>query len=314
MLNDFFKYLEKYKGVILNKALLADIDKHLKADLNAYFRKQKRVAMLKAENRLKKYYNQRIKQAEKGRLSLKEFDLLNQMKLENKHAKGKKLTIPQMKAKIIADRKRKGLILKEQEKIPNKDLKEYRKAYKNRVAILTKQIKDDPKEAIIYKDIYNTISNRLLPLDKETIQVLKDRTNKKDYSPNRFNLMMENQEATLRASMDTLSAMENDHIGFYWITCLDERVVGNPDGLYPKGNDAHGDHWDRHERAYFYRNSTAIKRGYIDTSKIKYTDEIHDGVPGEAYNCRCIAQPITSLDEVEEEYLTPKGIRRLEKL
>lgn len=311
MLNSFFKYLSKYEGVNLNKELLKEIDERLKRDINTEFRKIKRVSILKAEKHLKKFYNQRLANAQKGRLSLKEFDTLNQMKLENKHAQ-KKQTIRQMKAKIIKARERKGLILKEQEKIPTSDLKEYKKAYKTRLAILTKQIKDDPRPSVIYKDIYTAISNRLINLDKETIQDLHKRVNKKEYSTKQFNTMIENQEATLRAEMDTLAAIESDHIGFYWITCLDERVVGNPAGLYPQGNEGHGDHWDRHNRAYFYKNSSAIRKGYLDKSTLNYAEDIHDGVPGQAYNCRCVCEPITSLDEVEEHFLSQKGIRKLE--
>jgi len=65
---------------------------------------------------------------------------------------------------------------------------------------------------------------------------------------------------------------------YIWRTSKDERVVGNPSGLYPKGGKMHGDH--------FHRNG----------KKFKWSEPPADGPPGHAINCRCYAEPIIDLD------------------
>lgn len=57
---------------------------------------------------------------------------------------------------------------------------------------------------------------------------------------------------------------------YIWITALDERVRGNPGGLYPK---AKYSHWDRHGKIF------------------NYNDPPPDGHAGEPIQCRCIQQP-----------------------
>lgn len=58
---------------------------------------------------------------------------------------------------------------------------------------------------------------------------------------------------------------------YEWVTADDERVVGNPSGLYPKGNRKHGNHYDRNGKTF-------------DWNKPPF-----DGHPGQAINCRCVA-------------------------
>lgn len=63
---------------------------------------------------------------------------------------------------------------------------------------------------------------------------------------------------------------------YYWSSSHDERTVGNPAGLYPKGNQGHGDHWARD-----YRNN--------GNKSYRWDEPFKDGLPGQAYNCRCVA-------------------------
>lgn len=60
---------------------------------------------------------------------------------------------------------------------------------------------------------------------------------------------------------------------YIWRNSQDERVVGNPSGHYPQGNDRHGDHWSREGKVFSWSHPP------------------HDGHPGEAINCRCTAEP-----------------------
>ncbi len=80
-----------------------------------------------------------------------------------------------------------------------------------------------------------------------------------------------------------LTRVRQENIGvtkYRWRNSRDRRVVGNPHGLYPKGNYGHGDHWHREGKTYSYKKPP------------------HDGNPADAYNCRCYAEAIINLDEL----------------
>ena len=64
--------------------------------------------------------------------------------------------------------------------------------------------------------------------------------------------------------------------GYLWQTAQDERVVGNPSGLHPKGGPQHGDHY--HRQGKFY----------------KWSQPPADGNPGQPIGCRCFARVVIS--------------------
>lgn len=72
---------------------------------------------------------------------------------------------------------------------------------------------------------------------------------------------------------------------YIWRNSRDNRVVGNPAGLYPKGNARHGDHWDREGKTF------------------KYSNPPHDGNPGQPIGCRCYAEPVLNLDKLKAQYV-----------
>ena len=63
---------------------------------------------------------------------------------------------------------------------------------------------------------------------------------------------------------------------YRWSTSNDERVVGNPSGLYPKVTSPrmHGNHYDR------------------DGEIFNWAEPPQDGHPGRPINCRCTASPV----------------------
>ena len=74
-----------------------------------------------------------------------------------------------------------------------------------------------------------------------------------------------------------LNRVRQESIGvteYIWRTVKDNRVVGNPLGIYPKGNDKHGDHHKRNGHRY------------------SWAEAPHDGHPGSAIQCRCWAEPV----------------------
>ena len=68
---------------------------------------------------------------------------------------------------------------------------------------------------------------------------------------------------------------------YVWRTMKDNRVVGNPNGLYPVGSPDHMDHWHRDGKTFEWSNPPA------------------DGHPGQAYGCRCHALPLMTLNNPE---------------
>ena len=67
---------------------------------------------------------------------------------------------------------------------------------------------------------------------------------------------------------------------YVWRTSKDQRVVGNPAGLYPKPTALHGNHHAREGKVYEWNNPP------------------YDGHPGQAIMCRCTAEPIINLDRL----------------
>jgi uncharacterized protein with gpF-like domain len=75
-------------------------------------------------------------------------------------------------------------------------------------------------------------------------------------------------------------AHEIGSTSYIWRNCDDQRVVGNPTGLYPKGNAKHMDHWSREGKRFFYNKPP------------------RDGHAGKAIGCRCYAQPEIDVDAI----------------
>lgn len=109
-------------------------------------------------------------------------------------------------------------------------------------------------------------------------------------SARRANLIARDQMGTLNSRLAQAKQQEIGVRRYIWRTSQDERVVGNPSGLYPKGNERHGDHWSREGKVFEWGNPP------------------HDGHPGEAIQCRCTAEPVwedegTDAPEAGEEEL-----------
>ncbi len=69
-------------------------------------------------------------------------------------------------------------------------------------------------------------------------------------------------------------------ISYRWRNSEDSRVVGNPSGLYPKATKLHGNHWLREGKVFYYRRPP------------------FDGNPGQPIRCRCHAEPIIRVDDL----------------
>lgn len=177
--------------------------------------------------------------------------------------------------------------------------------FRNWATVPAKQLRGDltdPKKIITHlkKEVINDHDLKYKTA-KHLKFILKDQTNK------------------LNASMDTITDKQLDAIGFIWRTSQDNRVVGKPGGLYPVAENPkmHGNHYSREGKFYLYRDSWALKNGYIvPRDGAVYADTVEDGPPGTAIGCRCYKESVFDLEDIPSGYkgiITKKGQDFLKK-
>lgn len=99
-------------------------------------------------------------------------------------------------------------------------------------------------------------------------------------SESRARLIARDQTSKLNG---TLNQVRQTGLGiqeYRWMTSRDERVVGTPGGLYPRGTRRHNDHFERH-RVIF-----------------RWDSPPPDGHPGTPINDRCRANPIIDVKQI----------------
>lgn len=135
----------------------------------------------------------------------------------------------------------------------------------------------------------------------------------KKESDKHLQFVITDQTRKMLGSMDRIAGEDNGAIGFTWHTRRDQRVVGNPGGLYPEVKDEklHGNHYSREGEFYLLRDSWAIKKGYIVArAGIEYADKIPDGLPSQPIGCRCYQTNIFTLEDIPgnaKDIITKKG-------
>jgi SPP1 gp7 family putative phage head morphogenesis protein len=87
-------------------------------------------------------------------------------------------------------------------------------------------------------------------------------------------IIARDQTAKINSAVTRARCLDIGAKFYVWRTMEDLRVVGNPIGLYPRGNKLHGNHYARHGQEFNWESPPS------------------DGHPGHAINCRCVAVPI----------------------
>lgn len=106
-----------------------------------------------------------------------------------------------------------------------------------------------------------------------------------DIASNRAELIAIDQIGKLDSQ---LSAQRTQDVGvthFFWRNSNDEKVRGNPDGLYPK---AVPSHWDREGKRYAYADPPRGPKGEAE-------------LPGTPIRCRCWQEPDLSTIDVAQQ-------------
>lgn len=94
----------------------------------------------------------------------------------------------------------------------------------------------------------------------------------------RARLIARDQVGKLNAKVTEARHKQIGAVSYRWRTSRDERVRGNPAGLYPEADPSH---WDR------------------EGVEFRYDDPPEDGPPGFAVQCRCFAEPV--IPDLEDE-------------
>lgn len=91
------------------------------------------------------------------------------------------------------------------------------------------------------------------------------------WSMKRAKLIARDQTASFNSNLNRVRQQQAGVDKYEWSTSLDERVRGNPEGLYPRAKPSH---WAREGRVFSWNKPPS------------------DGHPGQPINCRCIARAV----------------------
>lgn len=193
----------------------------------------------------------------------------------------------------------------------------FRKELNNRIVFSLSLIKTQNKGIMqkLSDRFLNWLNNETIGGNDKSLRETLALSKTQQVQSRHYNFILKDQTRKMLTNIDNIIAKDCNAIGFYWKTRRDNRVVGNPIGLYPKATnkDVHGNHFKRQGQFYFYKNTWVTKNRLIDTSKIEWA-EFDDGMPGEPIGCRCYAENIYDFEDVPEEFLSDKGKEYLENL
>ena len=106
------------------------------------------------------------------------------------------------------------------------------------------------------------------------------------------------QTAKINASLNKIRQQKLGVDIYIWQTMRDSRVVGKPGGLYPKGNDAHGNHYIMQGLYCKYSDPTVFSTD--GKTWRKRTATMPKGEPGTDIQCRCFAEPVLYWEAVKK--------------
>ena len=116
----------------------------------------------------------------------------------------------------------------------------------------------------------------------------------------RAKLIARDQTSKMTAKLNQIRQQSIGVEIYVWKNVRDNRVVGNPSGLYPIGNDKHGNHWIMEGLYCRWDDPTVYSTDKGKTWK-KRIPEMPKNHPGEDIQCRCYTQPIIDIDRLIAE-------------
>lgn len=116
-------------------------------------------------------------------------------------------------------------------------------------------------------------------------------------SRNRAQLIARDQTSKLTSAVNQQRQMDIGISIYIWRTSKDQRVVGNPAGLYPTGNKKHGDHFSMEGKYCRWDDNTVYSDDKGKTWK-KRKAGMPKSIPGWDIQCRCVAIAVIDIDQI----------------
>ena len=116
-------------------------------------------------------------------------------------------------------------------------------------------------------------------------------------SKKRAQLIARDQTAKLTGELNRVRQQSIGVETYIWRTSKDERVVGNPAGKYPEGNDKHGNHYVMEGVTCKWADPTVYSLDGGKTWK-KRTGEMPKTHVGIDIQCRCYGEPVVDIERI----------------
>jgi hypothetical protein len=132
-----------------------------------------------------------------------------------------------------------------------------------------------------------------LPAGRNLIEQIHEIGN---FSLTRSKIIARDQSSKLTSLLNQARQQEVGITTYIWHNVHDERVVGNPEGVYPIGNDKHGDHWIMEGLYCRWDDPTVYSPDNVNW--FKRTKDMPKKHPGIEIMCRCFAEPVIDINEI----------------
>ncbi len=159
--------------------------------------------------------------------------------------------------------------------------------------ILVKSLSDE-----YIKKMNNIVSTGVLNNESYTEIMGKVRALNTNMTEARSKLIAVDQMGKLNGYLTEARQKDVGVEWYKWLTAQDERVVGNPAGLYPRPTSAHGDHYEMNGSINKWGDRLVYSKNNGVTF-INRPSSTQGEIPGSAIRCRCIA--IAVFDKVIAE-------------
>jgi hypothetical protein len=136
--------------------------------------------------------------------------------------------------------------------------------------------------------------NALEGLNKK--QLLESIQNEFEISKNKAVFLVRQETSLFLSKLSTERYIDAGLDYYMWLNSHDIRTVGNPSGLYPEGNDQHGDHWVMAHKICRFDDPSVYADSIEDAQKGIWKSKASIGADnkhtGESYGCRCVKKAL----------------------
>lgn len=154
-----------------------------------------------------------------------------------------------------------------------------------------------PKDTLnkVAKAVMDNMRGVPLPRDRSLLQQIDFLANRENFKKH-AKLIARDQTSKMTSLLNQTRQQMLGIDKYIWRTSKDQRVVGNPSGLYPTGNDKHGNHYIMEGKYCRWDDSSVFSMdGKTWRKRIGKMPKVH---PGQDIQCRCYAEPVIDLQQI----------------